>query len=87
MCFKDYLFTIIRVLGIMIFAIIVCSLIYYDYYLGISYCNYVNIPKDFALTVMSPGIAIEICAILFIFELAILMFSINKLKQLLQKND
>ena len=87
MYFKDFLFDIIKVLGIMVFVIIICSLIYYDYYLGISYCNYLNIPKDFALTVMSPGIAIEICVILFIFELAILMFSINKLKQLFQKND
>lgn len=87
MYLKDCLFTSIKLLGMIVFAIIICFLVNFDYYLGVSYCNYVNIPKDFSLTAMSPGFAIEICIILFIFEIAILTFIINKLKQLLQKNN
>lgn len=87
MYFRDCLFTPIKLLGIIVFAIIVYFLVNFDYHLGVSYCNYVNIPKNFSLTFMSPGFAIEICIILFVFEIAILAFIINKLKLLLQKNN
>ena len=87
MHFRDCLFTFIKLLGIIVFAIIVYYLVNFDYHLGVSYCNYVNIPKNFSLTFMSPGFAIEICIILFVFEIAILGFIINKLKLLLQKNN
>lgn len=87
MYFRDCLFTSIKLLGIIVFAIIVYFLVNFDYHLGVSYCNYVNISKDFSLTFMSPGFAIEICIILFVFEIAILAFIINKLKLLLQKNN
>ena len=87
MHFRVCFFTFIKLLGIIVFAIIVYYLVNFDYHLGVSYCNYVNIPKDFSLTVMSPGFAIEICIILFVFEIAILGFIINKLKLLLQKNN
>lgn len=83
MCFRDCLFTPIKLFGIIVFAIIVCFLVNFDYHLGVSY----NIPKNFSLTFMSPGFAIEICIILFVFEIAILAFIINKLKLLLQKNN
>ena len=87
MHFRDCLFTFIKLLGIIVFAIIVYYLVNFDYHLGVSYCNYINIPKDFSLTVMSPGFAIEICIILFVFEITILGFIINTLKLLLQKNN
>ena len=87
MYFRDCLFTPIKLLGIIVFAIIVYFLVNFDYHLGVSYCNYVNIPKNFSLTFMSPGFAIEIYIIPLVFELAILAFIINKLKLLLQKNN
>ena len=87
MHFRDCLFAFIKLLGIIVFAIIVYYLVSFDYHLGVSYCNYVNIPKDFSLTVMSLGFAIEICIIIFVFEISILGFIINKLKLLLQKNN
>lgn len=53
----------------------------FDYKLGIGYCNLMNIPKDLALTVVSPGMAIEVCIVLFVFELIGLYFIIKLLRR------
>ena len=39
-------------------------LMQFNYNIGISYCELLNIPKDFALTVISPGMAIEVAIIM-----------------------
>ena len=39
-----------------------------------------NIPKDFALTMVSPGMAIEVAIIMFVVEMIGLYFIIKMLK-------
>lgn len=85
--FKDVCLIFIKTLIIILIVVGLLFLIRFDYNIGIRYCEILNIPKDFALTTMSPGFAIEICIILFVFEIAILVFFINELKLLLQKNN
>lgn len=53
----------------------------FDYKLGIGYCNLMNIPKDLALTIVSPGMAIEVCILLFVFELIGLYFVVKFLRR------
>lgn len=40
-----------------------------------------NIPYDFALTVMSPGFAIEVAIILSVIEISVVIWLFNKLKR------
>ncbi|MDO5568566.1 MAG: hypothetical protein Q4G04_00435 [bacterium] len=42
-------------------------------------CNWLNIPKELALTVMSPGFGIEINILLLFFETIIITLCFNKL--------
>lgn len=81
MYFKDFLLILLK--AILNTAIIVGLgfLGYYDYHLGIGYCNLMNIPKDFALSVVSPGMAIEVGIVLFVFELIGLYFIIKLLRR------
>ncbi len=78
--FKDICLIIFKSL---VWTIVIClflGLCIFNYNLGVAFCNYMNIPKDLALTIMSPGIAIEVCIILFIFELVGLYFIIKFLR-------
>lgn len=54
---------------------------YYDYHIGIGYCNFMNIPKDFAISIVSPGMAIEVCIVLFVFEIIFLYFIVKLLRR------
>ncbi|MBO4246106.1 MAG: hypothetical protein J5892_05180 [Bacilli bacterium] len=79
--FKDFMLIVLK-------SIIVTSIIFglgalgaLDYHLGISYCNLMNIPKDLAFTMVSPGMAIEIGILLFVFEFAILFILVRRLKR------
>ena len=46
-----------------------------------SYCDFMNIPYDFALTVMSPGFAIEVAIVLSVIEISVVIWLFNKLKR------
>lgn len=79
--FKDFMLIVLK-------SIIVTSIIFglgalgaLDYHLGIGYCNLMNIPKDLAFTMVSPGMAIEIGILLFVFEFAILFILVRRLKR------
>lgn len=73
-CIKAFLLTLIF-LGLFF-------LIHFDYCIGISYCELLNIPKDFALTIVSPGMAIEVAIIMLVIEMVILFLLIKKLKRI-----
>ena len=53
----------------------------FNYSVGVSYCELLNIPKDFALTIISPGMAIEVAIIMFVIEMVIFFLMIKKLKR------
>ena len=59
---------IISYLKVLITIIVSLILIWFDYRLGVKFCILNNIPKDFSITMISPGMAINICIVLFVFE-------------------
>lgn len=79
--FKELMLAVLK--GIIIISIVVglVALGILDYHLGIGYCNILNIPKDLALTVVSPGMAIEVGIVLFVFEFIALCFAVKVLKR------
>lgn len=52
-----------------------------DYRIGEVFCKFLNIPKNLALTMVSPGMAVEVCIILFVFELIGLYFIVRILRR------
>lgn len=50
--------------------------------IGVAYCNYLNVPLDFGLTMMSPGLAFEISLVLSIIEFVLIYFIINRLSKI-----
>lgn len=79
---KNLLLAIVK--GLIITSI-VAGLVFlgiFDYHLGIGYCNFMNIPKDLAISVVSPGMAIEVGIILFVLELTGLYFIIKLFRKI-----
>lgn len=79
--FKDFLFICIKSMFItLVFTIIFIGLLNLVN-LNIQFANYVceitHIPKDFTITVMSPGYANEIVILLTVFQIGILLYIIN----------
>ncbi len=72
-CLKSFILTLIF-LGLIF-------LMSFNYSVGVSYCELLNIPKDFALTIISPGMAIEVAIIMFVIEMVIFFLMIKKLKR------
>lgn len=64
--FKDVCLIFIKTLILTLIVIGLLFLIRFDYNIGIRYCEILNIPKDFALTMVSPGMAIEVAIIMFV---------------------
>ena len=54
----------------------------FNYNIGISYCELLNIPKDFALTVISPGMAIEVAIIMLVIEMVVFFLLFKELKRI-----
>lgn len=67
--FKDICFIILKSLTLYLILVGLFSLFCFNYSLGVNYCEIMDIPRDLALTVFSPGIAIEIAILLSFFEL------------------
>lgn len=78
---KDLLLCILKSLLLTSFLCFLYFLGMLDYKLGIEYCNLMNMPKDLALSVVSPGIAIDVCIVLFVFEMIGLYFIIKLLRK------
>ena len=53
--FKDVCLIFIKTLILTLIVVGLLFLIRFDYNIGIRYCEILNIPKDFALTMVSPG--------------------------------
>lgn len=79
--FKDVCLIFIKTFIITLIVVGLLFLIRFDYNIGIRYCEILNIPKDFALTMVSPGMAIEVAIIMFVVEMIGLYFIIKILKK------
>lgn len=73
-CLKTFILTLI-------FSGLV-FLMQFNYNIGISYCELLNIPKDFALTVISSGMAIEVAIIMLVIEMVIFFLLFKELKRI-----
>lgn len=79
--FKDVCLIFIKTLILTLIVVGLLFLIRFDYNIGIRYSEILNIPKDFALTMVSPGMAIEVAIIMFVVEMIGLYFIIKILKK------
>lgn len=79
--FKELMLAILKGIIIISVVAVLVALGILDYHLGIGYCNLLNIPKDLALTMVSPGMAIEVGIVLFVFEFIALCFAVKVLKR------
>ena len=79
--FKDVCLIFIKTLILTLIVVGLLFLIRFDYNIGIRYCEILNIPKDFALTMVSPGMAIEVAIIMFVVDMIGLYFIIKILKK------
>lgn len=80
--FKDICLILLKSLILTLFFLGLFLLVKFDYNVGISYCELLNIPKDFALTIISPGMAIEVATIMFVIEMVVFFLAIKKLKRI-----
>lgn len=70
----------LRILKIILWSLIIISiikLVLLDYYIGIWCCEFMNIPKDLAISIVSPGFVYEITILLLVIE-SILIFLVIK---------
>ena len=79
---EDIVLMIVKAL-IMTF-IIACLLFlgFFDYHIGVLICNSWGVPVDFAISVMSPGLAIEFTIVFYAIEMVILYFIVSNLKKI-----
>ena len=70
--FEDAAISFLKAAFVTTLAVIQLLLTLQFYKLGCSYCDFMNIPYDFALTVMSPGFAIEVAIVLSFIEIPII---------------
>lgn len=78
--FKAICFIILKSLTLSLIFVGMFSLFCFNYSLGVNYCEMMDIPKDLALTVFSPGIAIEIAIVIFVIEMTIFYIVFKTLK-------
>lgn len=79
--FEDAAISFLKAAFVTALAVIQLLLTLQFYKLGCSYCDFMNIPYDFALTVMSPGFAIEVAIVLSVIEISVVIWLFNKLKR------
>lgn len=80
--FKDIMSAVLKSIILTSILVGLGALGMLDYHLGIVYCNLMNIPKDLALTMVSPGMAIEVGIVLFVFEFIALCLLVKQLKKI-----
>ncbi len=82
MYFEDTCLKLVKVLIWSMFITLLFTLNILNYDIGIFFCKVIDIPKDFALTMVSPGMAINITIILFTIEMFCLFNIIKVVKRI-----
>ena len=75
--FKGICLCILKYFILTLLIGVVIELALFNYNIGIKCCDMMNISRDLALTIISPGIAIEIGIVLFVFEFVGFFFIIK----------
>lgn len=82
MYFEDMCLIILKSLVWTIFIAFLFAINIFNYDVGVGFCEMMNIPKDFTLTMISPGMAINITITLFVIEMICLFHIIKILKRI-----
>lgn len=80
--FEDVILIIVKSLIISAIVGLLIALGIFDYNLGVIFCNFMNIPKDFAPSLMSPGMAIDFTVVLYVAEMIGLYLIVKNLKKI-----
>lgn len=78
--FSDIIGCILKAILIAFLFAIQCLIMYAFYNVGCMYCDLINVPYDFAISVASPGMALEVAFILTVIELGLIVWLVNKLQ-------
>ena len=78
--FKDYVVIFFKSVIIILCISPVLLLPLFNSKFSIWLCNYLEIPYDFCMTVISPGFALEVVIVLSFFEFIIGCYLVDKLK-------
>lgn len=77
-CFKMFIY----VSTVLLISCVLARICIINHELGVMYCNLLNIPEDLTLSVLSPGVVIQVAIILSCIELFLAIFIINKVKKI-----
>ena len=80
--FFDFIICMIKAIFCTTLVVIQGFITYLFYNLGCNYCDMLDVPYDFSLTLTSPGVALEVAIILTVIEFALIVWIVNKLKKL-----
>ncbi len=79
--FLDIVICFLKTTFLTLLCVVQAFLTHIFYNIGCSYCNMIGVPNDFTLTMMSPGMAIEVAIILTVLEVALICWIVSKLKK------
>ena len=85
--FEEILMRIVRAIIIILVVMASSILCMLNYQIGLCYCKYMGISKDISLTIISPGRAIEVSAVMLILEFFIFYFVIKALRNIKRVNE
>lgn len=80
--FEDICMSIFKCLIWTIFIFLIFHINVFNYNIGVSFCGIMEIPKDFTLTMVSPGMAINVTIIMFVMEMIVFFFIVKKLRKI-----
>lgn len=80
--FKDYVIIVFKSLIMTLCISPVLLLPFVNLKLAILFCNYLEVPYNFCLTIMSPGFALEVVIVLSFIELMVGSYLVDKIKNI-----
>ncbi len=84
--FEDFLVIIVKafVISIVIslFFFLSSKLVEFNYMLGMGYCDRLNSPYDFCMTVMSCGLALEVAIVTLFIEMILIGYILYKISKI-----
>jgi len=79
--FRDFCIYVVKSLVFTLIILCFTGISIFNYKVAIEFCVLLNIPKDFSLTIISPGMAIDVAIILLVIEVIIIAYVIFKCKK------
>lgn len=80
--FSDVMENMVKVLMYAFIISFVIFTLYMNYNIGKAYCDFIGVPYNFCLSMISPGLALEVAILLSVLEFGILYYLFQKLKKI-----